>query len=57
LPSSKHLLTHCESFVCVSAKRIRQLETVVYAVSLLEDDELFNAGIGSQIQSRMEKSE
>jgi len=27
------------------------LETVVYAVSLLEDDALFNAGIGSQIQS------
>ena len=27
------------------------LETVVHAVSLLEDDELFNAGIGSQIQS------
>lgn len=27
------------------------LETVVYAVSMLEDDELFNAGIGSQIQS------
>lgn len=27
------------------------LETVVYAVSLLEDDGLFNAGIGSQIQS------
>lgn len=27
------------------------LETVVYAISLLEDDELFNAGIGSQIQS------
>jgi L-asparaginase len=27
------------------------LETVVYAVSLLEDDELFNAGVGSQIQS------
>lgn len=26
------------------------IETVVYAVSLLEDDELFNAGIGSQIQ-------
>jgi L-asparaginase len=26
------------------------LETVVYAVSLLEDDELFNAGTGSQIQ-------
>src|SRR5690606_14313375 len=26
-------------------------EAVVYAVSLLEDDELFNAGIGSQIQS------
>lgn len=26
-------------------------ETAVYAVSLLEDDELFNAGIGSQIQS------
>lgn len=27
------------------------LESVVYAVSQLEDDELFNAGIGSQIQS------
>ncbi|WP_316822096.1 isoaspartyl peptidase/L-asparaginase [Pedobacter gandavensis] len=27
------------------------LETVVYAVSLLEDDPLFNAGLGSQIQS------
>jgi L-asparaginase len=27
------------------------LETVVYAVSLLENDALFNAGIGSQIQS------
>lgn len=27
------------------------LETVVYAVEQLEDDELFNAGIGSQIQS------
>lgn len=27
------------------------VETVVYAVRLLEDDELFNAGIGSQIQS------
>jgi L-asparaginase len=27
------------------------LETVVYAVSLLENDELFNAGTGSQIQA------
>lgn len=27
------------------------VETVSYAVSLLEDDELYNAGIGSQIQS------
>src|SRR4051812_6201150 len=27
------------------------VETVVFAVSLLEDDELFNAGVGSQIQS------
>lgn len=27
------------------------VETVVYAVSLLENDDLFNAGIGSQIQS------
>ncbi|NMH28179.1 isoaspartyl peptidase/L-asparaginase [Flavobacterium silvaticum] len=27
------------------------LETVAYAVTLLEDDELFNAGTGSQIQS------
>lgn len=32
-------------------KRHSALETVVYAVSLLEDDPLFNAGIGSQIQS------
>ncbi len=27
------------------------VETVVYAVSLLEDNDLFNAGLGSQIQS------
>lgn len=27
------------------------VDTVAYAVSLLEDDELYNAGIGSQIQS------
>ena len=27
------------------------VETVVYAVSQLEDDALFNAGLGSQIQS------
>jgi L-asparaginase len=27
------------------------IETVVYAISMLEDDALFNAGIGSQIQS------
>lgn len=27
------------------------LDTVAYAVSLLEDDALYNAGIGSQIQS------
>lgn len=27
------------------------METVVYAVALLEDNELFNAGLGSQIQS------
>lgn len=27
------------------------LETVVYAVTLLEDNDLFNAGLGSQIQS------
>jgi L-asparaginase len=27
------------------------LETVVYAVALLEDNELFNAGLGSQLQS------
>lgn len=27
------------------------LQTVIYAVSLLEDNELFNAGLGSQIQS------
>jgi L-asparaginase len=32
-------------------KNYTALETVVYAVSLLEDDALFNAGIGSQIQS------
>ena len=27
------------------------LQTIVYAVELLENNELFNAGIGSQIQS------
>ncbi|MFN7012931.1 MAG: isoaspartyl peptidase/L-asparaginase [Bacteroidia bacterium] len=32
-------------------KRHSALETVVFAVSLLEDCELFNAGLGSQIQS------
>lgn len=32
-------------------KKHSAAETVVYAVTLLEDDELFNAGIGSQIQS------
>ena len=32
-------------------KRHSALETVVFAVTQLEDDELFNAGIGSQIQS------
>jgi len=32
-------------------KTYSAVETVVYATSLLEDDELFNAGIGSQIQS------
>lgn len=37
--SYEYLLTHSA------------LEAVVYAVSLLEDDPLFNAGIGSQIQS------
>lgn len=31
-------------------KRHSALETVVFAVTQLEDDELFNAGIGSQIQ-------
>src|SRR3981189_2346680 len=35
----KHLETHSA------------IETVVYAVSLLEDCDLFNAGTGSQIQS------
>jgi L-asparaginase len=34
-----------------SFKNTSAVETVVYAVSLLEDDELFNAGIGSQIQA------
>ena len=32
-------------------KKHTALETVVFVVSQLEDDELFNAGIGSQIQS------
>lgn len=43
----KRILT--ESFAYL--KTHTALETVVYAASLLEDDELFNAGIGSQIQS------
>src|SRR5574343_256407 len=32
-------------------KSYSALDTVVYAVALLEDNELFNAGLGSQIQS------
>lgn len=32
-------------------KTCSALKTVVYAVALLEDNQLFNAGIGSQIQS------
>jgi L-asparaginase len=32
-------------------KTHKAVETAVYGVSLLEDDELFNAGMGSQIQS------
>lgn len=38
-----------ESFEYLKTHSVR--ETAVYAVSLLEDDPLFNAGIGSQIQS------
>lgn len=32
-------------------KKHTALETVVYATTLLEDNELFNAGLGSQVQS------
>ena len=32
-------------------KSYSALDTVVYAVTLLENNELFNAGLGSQIQS------
>jgi L-asparaginase len=32
-------------------QRHTAVETVVYAISLLEDNELFNAGLGSQVQS------
>lgn len=32
-------------------KKHSALETVVYATTLLEDNELFNAGLGSQVQS------
>ena len=38
-----------ESYVFL--KNNSALDTVIYAVSLLEDNALFNAGIGSQIQS------
>ena len=42
------------SMIAVKAHEYLQthsaLQTVVYAVGLLEDDELFNAGLGSQIQ-------
>ncbi|TKC02931.1 isoaspartyl peptidase/L-asparaginase [Pedobacter frigoris] len=41
------IVKHAHDFL----KTHTALETVVYAVSLLEDDELFNAGLGSQIQS------
>ena len=43
----KRVLTNTYEYL----KTHTALETVVYAVEQLEDDELFNAGIGSQIQS------
>lgn len=43
----KRVLTNSYEYL----KTHSALETVVYAVEQLEDDELFNAGIGSQIQS------
>lgn len=43
----KRVLTNSYDYL----KTHTALETVVYAVEQLEDDELFNAGIGSQIQS------
>lgn len=43
----KRVLTNSYEYL----KTHTALETVVYAVEQLEDDELFNAGIGSQIQS------
>lgn len=43
----KRVLTNSYDYL----KTHTALETIVYAVEQLEDDELFNAGIGSQIQS------
>lgn len=45
--SLKQILTHCYSYL----ENHSALETVVLAVEMLENDPLFNAGIGSQIQN------
>lgn len=44
-------LKHIVQQVYANCQNQTAVEAVVYAVSLLEDDPLFNAGIGSQIQS------
>lgn len=45
--SLKQILKHCYSYL----ENHSALETVVLAVEMLENDPLFNAGIGSQIQN------
>jgi L-asparaginase len=49
--AKQHALRHIVKDSYHYLKTHSALETVVYAVSMLEDDALFNAGIGSQIQS------
>ncbi|PWA05333.1 isoaspartyl peptidase/L-asparaginase [Flavobacterium psychrotolerans] len=49
--AKQEALVHIVKESYVYLKTHSAIETVVFAVSLLEDDELFNAGIGSQIQS------
>lgn len=56
MPDRRRIAAYCRSLRAIGRDAYRHLqrhsalETVVYAVSLLEDDPLFNAGTGSMLQ-------